>query len=188
MRKIQCAYCTVDACTDNIEKTPDFCPRRITSEELAGAKRIYSTDKEVQKIYKAASSVEKDGYKIWQRVRELIEFCTRMEYRNLGIAFCSGLKEEANSLSKILESHGFIVNSVSCSVEGGCNPVGQALALNHYKMDLNILVGLCMGHDILFSENSVAPVSCLVVKDRVTCHNPSLPLVNRYWRDSFYKK
>lgn len=188
MKTIKCAYCTVDACTADIDQTPEFCPRRSNSMELEEATKIYDRDQTVQKIYKVAESVEKDGYKIWQRVRELIEFCKRMEYTKLGIAFCTGLGEETKSLCKILESHDFIVNSVSCSVNGGCNPVGQALILNHFNNDLNIIMGLCIGHDILFSNHSKAAVTCLVVKDRVTCHNPALPLVNRYWKDSFLNK
>ncbi|MBM3241134.1 DUF1847 domain-containing protein [Candidatus Poribacteria bacterium] len=53
---------------------------------------------------------------------------------------------------------------------------------------MNVIMGLCMGHDILFSKFSQAPVTTLVVKDRAMCHNPAAPLVNRYWRDTFLKK
>ena len=51
-----------------------------------------------------------------------------------------------------------------------------------------LIVGLCMGHDVLFSKFSEAPVTTLVVQDRVMCHNPAAPLVNPYWRDTFLKK
>ncbi|GHV11626.1 hypothetical protein AGMMS49938_02650 [Fibrobacterales bacterium] len=53
-----------------------------------------------------------------------------------------------------------------------CNPVMQAELLNEQKTDLNIIMGLCVGHDMLFSGASKAPVTTLVVKDRVLCHNP----------------
>jgi uncharacterized metal-binding protein len=33
-------------------------------------------------------------------------------------------------------------------------------------------MGLCVGHDSLFSRHSEAPVTTLVVKDRVLGHNP----------------
>ena len=58
----------------------------------------------------------------------------------------------------------------------------MALTLNQQQTQLNVTMGLCMGHDILFQQFSEAPVTTLVVKDRVTCHNTVGPLVNRYWR------
>jgi uncharacterized metal-binding protein len=33
-------------------------------------------------------------------------------------------------------------------------------------------MGLCVGHDSLFTKHSEAPVTTLVVKDRVLGHNP----------------
>ena len=35
-----------------------------------------------------------------------------------------------------------------------CNPIGQAFLLNNEKTDLNILLGLCAGHDALFIKHS----------------------------------
>ena len=37
---------------------------------------------------------------------------------------------------------------------------------------LNIVMGLCVGHDILFAQRSAAPCTTLVVKDRALVHNP----------------
>lgn len=54
-----------------------------------------------------------------------------------------------------------------------CNPVGQAFLLNGEKTELNILLGLCVGHDALFIQHSEAPVTPLIVKDRQTLHNPA---------------
>jgi len=154
---------------------------------LKKAEEIRNTDPEVRKIATVAKSVETEGYRIWPRVRELIEFSKRMGLKKLGVAFCIGLKEETRQLVKILKSHGFEVSSVACTVNGGCNPVGQALTLNQQGTELNVIMGLCMGHDILFTKFSEAPVTTLVVKDRAMCHNPAAPLVNRYWRDTFLK-
>ena len=64
--------------------------------------------------------------------------------------------------------------------ESSCNPVGQALLLNQCNTELNIIVGLCIGHDILFTQHSKAPVTTLVVKDRVTGHNPVVNLYVQY--------
>ncbi len=187
MAEVNCVFCEVQACTEDIQKTPSFCPRRSAGEALKKAEEIRNTDPEVRKIATVAKSVETEGYRIWPRVRELIEFSKRMGLKKLGVAFCIGLKEETRQLVKILRSHGFEVSSVACTVNGGCNPVGQALTLNQQGTELNVIMGLCMGHDILFTKFSEAPVTTLVVKDRAMCHNPAAPLVNRYWRDTFLK-
>jgi len=185
--KINCAFCTAEFCEDEISKTPKNCPRREMKEELIDAKYLYENDLFVKKTAIVAADIETEGYREWPRVQELVEFAKRMEFTRLGIAFCTGLHEEASSLCKILENNGFDVDSICCAVDKGCNPVGQAKVLNSTGTQLNIIVGLCIGHDVLFTRFSDAPVTTLVVKDRVTCHNPAAPLMNRYWRDSFYK-
>ena len=60
-----------------------------------------------------------------------------------------GATEETMQLAKILESHGFELSTVACTVNGGCNPVGQAMTLNQQGTELNVIMGLCMGHDVL---------------------------------------
>jgi uncharacterized metal-binding protein len=47
------------------------------------------------------------------------------------------------------------------------------------------VVGLCVGHDSLFFRHSVAPVTVLVAKDRVTGHNPVAAL---YTSHSYYRR
>jgi len=61
-----------------------------------------------------------------------------------------------------------------------CDPIGQAIILNSCETDLNIICGLCMGHDILFSKYSKAPVTTFIVKDRVLAHNP-VGVFNKYY-------
>ncbi len=65
--------------------------------------------------------------------------------------------------------------------EAMCNPIGQAIVLNKEKTDLNIIVGLCIGHDILFTHCSAAPVTTFAVKDRVLAHNPLGALYSGYY-------
>jgi uncharacterized metal-binding protein len=185
MADIKCAYCSANACkVEDLNQTPQFCPRRHEREALDKARDVRTSDPDVKKIAEVAEFVETEGYRKWPRIRELIEFSKRIGFHKLGVAFCTGLREETLTLCKILESHGFDVSSVACTVEGGCNPVGQAMVLNGVGTELNIIMGLCMGHDVLFSKFCKAPVTTLVVKDRVTCHNPVAPLVCGYWRDT----
>jgi uncharacterized metal-binding protein len=140
------------------------------------------------------------------RIIEICEFAKRMGYSRLGIAFCLGLTPEAEIVESILKEHGFEVISVLCKAgrtskdfigikdhekifqdtdESMCNPVFQAKTLNSEKTDLNILLGLCVGHDSLFFKYSEAPTTVLAVKDRVTGHNP---LAAIYTASTYYAK
>ena len=69
--------------------------------------------------------------------------------------------------------------------ESMCNPILQAKLLAKEKTDLNVVVGLCVGHDSLFMKYSKAPVTTLITKDRVTGHNPAAPL---YLSKFYYAK
>ena len=69
--------------------------------------------------------------------------------------------------------------------ESMCNPIFQAKLMNHEKTELNILLGLCVGHDSLFFKYAQAPTTVLAVKDRVTGHNP---LAAIYTASSYYAK
>jgi uncharacterized metal-binding protein len=149
-------------------------------------------------LARTAAHVEAAFYMEKTRVEETIEFAKAMGYRRIGIAFCIGLSKEAETLHTIL-AQDFEVHSVCCKVcgipkgtfdlepvRGGpdevmCNPIGQAEILNRCGTDLNLIVGLCMGHDIAFTKNSEAPVSTLVVKDRVLTHNPCGAIYSRYY-------
>ena len=66
-----------------------------------------------------------------------------------------------------------------------CNPLLQAEILNQEKTDLNIVLGLCVGHDALFLKKAEAFSTVLAAKDRVTGHNP---LAAVYTVHSYYQK
>ena len=132
------------------------------------------------------------------RILELMQFAQKCGYKKLGLAFCVGLQHEARALTDILENNGFEVVSVCCKVgaiakenigikpeekidgaenwESMCNPIAQAEILNSEKVDLAVLLGLCVGHDTLFIQYCQRPITAIAVKDRVTGHNPLAPL------------
>jgi len=56
--------------------------------------------------------------------------------------------------------------------------------LNKAKTDMNILLGLCVGHDALFFKYADSLCTVLAVKDRVLGHNP---LGAVYTLDSYYR-
>jgi uncharacterized metal-binding protein len=142
----------------------------------------------------------------WTRVEDTIALAKMMGYRKIGIATCIGLLEETRRLCDILQAQGLEPQSVCCkagsidklelglreaekvrpgSFEPACNPIAQARLLNRMETDMNLIVGLCVGHDMLFAKHSQAPVSTLVVKDRVTGHNPVAVL---YGQNFYYKR
>ena len=45
------------------------------------------------------------------------------------------------------------------SHEALCNPILQAELLAERRTELNVIVGLCVGHDSLFMRHSKAPVT-----------------------------
>ena len=48
-----------------------------------------------------------------------------------------------------------------------------------------MIVGLCVGHDSLFFRYAEKPTTVLMVKDRVTSHNPAAAL---YTSTSYYRR
>jgi len=182
----------------------DFCPMNVEKDILAKAKEEYKKP-EVRELAHASALVESEGYMKWTRVEDTIEFARKMHFTRLGVACCVGLSQEGKVLTDILESNGFDVTFVFCKTGGVpkeelglkdeekvrpgtfepiCNPVAQALIMNKAKTELNIIVGLCVGHDSTFIKYSKAPVTVLVAKDRVLCHNPAGAL---YTAKGYYK-
>ena len=156
-------------------------------------------DEQTLALTTAAAALESRHYNKLARVEEVMLFAEEMGWHHLGVAFCIGLAEEAKVLAEVLKPR-FRVTAACCKttgvekevlslekiiperVEAMCNPVAQALLLNDAGTDLNLIVGLCVGHDLIFMKHSRAPVTTLVVKDRVLAHNPVGALHSGYWR------
>ena len=205
--ELSCAICGVRACSEEPGSTayPAFCAMAQETQALALARAAYD-GQETRALAQAAARTEAAGYCKETRVEEIMNFARRLGVNRLGIATCVGLIREARLLLEILEANGFEVCSVCCKVgsipkeeigladeekitpgqfEALCNPVGQAELLNEAGTGLNVLVGLCVGHDSLFFRYSQAPVTVLVAKDRVTGHNPVAAL---YTSRSYYRR
>jgi uncharacterized metal-binding protein len=160
---------------------PDVSP---ISDEQAGCLALYDgEDRRMMQLAEAAKARGAD------RVEELIRFARAGGLRRLGIAHCAAVADPAKNLEQRLLGE-FEVLRVDCKlcripseafIEGGrgiaCNPIGQAKVLAGGGTELNIALGLCLGHDLLFAKHSAAPVTTLVVKDRVHQHNPLAALL-----------
>jgi uncharacterized metal-binding protein len=169
-----------DECTEKSCRKGEPCITR-DSVELYG-------DGNDAKVMRTAASIEGEFYGSYNRIQEIIVFALRMGFKKVGLAFCTGLSEEAAKLGEILREY-FKVESVCCKVcsipktEMGvelselvgpisCNPIEQARVLEEAGTELNLVMGLCVGHDALFLKHShtyTIPVAC---KDRVLGHNP----------------
>jgi uncharacterized metal-binding protein len=209
----KCTDCGKSACylgeLDNLP-TKGYCPMQTHKEVLEEARKQYD-EQEIRRVSQESARVEAIGYCQWTRVQETMEFATRMGFQKLGIAYCIGLRREARTLADIYRENGFEVVSVCCksgsipkediglrddekirpgTYESVCNPIGQAMVMNAEKTDLNVIIGLCVGHDSLFIRHSKALVTCLVAKDRVLAHNPvgAIYTAKTYYRKKLFEK
>jgi uncharacterized metal-binding protein len=167
-----------------------------------GNHRQLYQNSDIAELHGAASTVEARYYGKETRLGEIILLAKQLGYKKIGLAFCIGLSEEAKIIDEILSKH-FRVVSVCCKVCGidkndfdlpkissesyevMCNPAGQAQMLNDAGTQLNVLCGLCVGHDVIFTKVSDAPVTTLIAKDRVLAHNPAGAVYSRYIRKHF---
>jgi uncharacterized metal-binding protein len=123
------------------------------------------------------------------RLQELIDYAKLAGYTRLGLANCKAVQPYADKLAERLRQNGFEVYAMNCKESGldgcficeacsgpCCDPLSQAQYLNDCQTELNINVGLCLGHGLLFQKYSHAPVTTFLVKDFAHNHNMSQAL------------
>lgn len=197
-KNLSCSDCGIVNCYRREKNFPEFCLTTNTDNEMIEeAKALYLNDEFVSKLSHAAAEIEGTYFGKITRVEEIVLFAKRIGAKKIGIATCVGLMNEAKIFAKILKAKGLESYCVICKVssidkteigideklkiikgchESMCNPVLQAKLLNKEKTDLNVIVGLCVGHDSIFIKYSEAPVTTLITKDRVLGHNPAAAL------------
>ena len=201
-----CHGCGVLACYEppGTKEFPAHCPMRLAPDVLAQAQELARREPE-RSIAQAAARTEGAGYCRWTRIEEIMHFTRQLGVTRIGIACCIGLRREADIAQRIFKAGGFEVTTAICKAgavpkedyglsdaekirPGGyetiCNPIGQAQLLDKAGCGLNVVIGLCVGHDSLFFKHSQAPCTVLVAKDRVLGHNPCAAL---YTAGSYYK-
>lgn len=195
-------HCDPTVCSENSRYPKTCLTTGLQEDEINEVLQFYG-EEENHNVMVAAAEVECDGYRRLTRVEEIMEVARKLGYKKLGIATCAGLIQEAKTLARILRLHGFDVYGVICKIgaiektrvgipercmqigPSMCNPIMQAKKLNEAKTGLNIVVGLCVGHDSLFYKYSDALCTTLITKDRVLGHNPAAAL---YLSNSYYKR
>ena len=183
------------------------CPTETKKELLKKSMGHYADHQELR-FAQNASIQEAECYErleggivkpLKPRILEIAEFAEKMDYQRLGLIFCVGLASEAKIVEKFYGGRGFEMVSVACKAgrtpkealglneeqkihpntpEPMCNPIYQAEIANEQKVDFNILLGLCVGHDSLVLKHLDAPVTILAVKDRLMGHNPLAAVYN----------
>jgi len=202
-----CMACGILNCYRKDKEFPLFClTEKLTRKERDSVVELYRDGSSTSKVALAAAEIEGKYYGKLTRVEEIIAFARRIEAKKIGIAACIGLSSEARTFARILEVKGLESCGVICKIgsvdkreigipeelkvqpgshEALCNPVMQAKLLNRQKTDLNVIIGLCVGHDSLFIKYSKALVTTLITKDRVLGHNPAAAL---YTSGFYYKR
>lgn len=185
---IDCVECIDRKCLKGEACTSDFG-------ELFPAER-YS---EFHHSMEVTTDISAETHRRLCRVAEFIYYCLGMEYTHIGVAFCVEMFRETEILVRLLRRF-FTVSPVCCKVGGRieadlitasngvlCNPIGQAHILNRLETDINVLVGLCVGCDVIFARHSKAPTSTLFVKDKSLANNPVSALYSKYYIDEILR-
>ena len=159
-------------------------------------------DEKTRRMLESSMDVSLEDSRQLCRVAELVYYCLEMGYSKIGIAYCVDLTDPARVLADIMRRF-FCVVPVCCKVGGlseaellhggaatplgserravACNPAGQADVLNGRKTDLNVVVGLCMGADCVFTQASKVPVTTIFVKDKSLANNPIGAVYSEYY-------
>ena len=203
-----CSDCQTYQCDRRNSVYPSFCLTTATDEaDLERIKSIYKDDPLISKLYALSSEVEGLHYGKLTRAEEIVLYAKKLDIKKVGIAACMGSMAETIVFTKILKAKGVEDYLCVCckagsiskeevgipenhkinpgKFEAACNPILQAEILNKEETGLNILIGLCVGHDALFTMHSKAPCVTFTVKDRVLQHNPVAAI---YGANSYYRR
>lgn len=155
---------------------------------------------ETRRIMEAATDIALETDRHLCRVTELVYLCLEMGYEKVGIAYCVDLSEPTRILVGLLRRFIEVV-PVCCKIvsdpmagseaggsgrsseasEWACHPLLQAEVLNRAGTDINVMVGLSIGADAIFSRASHAPVTALFVKDKSLANNPIGAIYSDYY-------
>lgn len=176
-------------CRDRVCLSGEPCPGLVPDLHCR------ALDADQQSVLEVATDIACETERKLCRVAEFVHFCHGMGYRHVGLAFCVELYRETQILAHLFRRF-LQVTPVCCKIGArriseeevparpchiACNPAGQAAELNRRGTEINAVVGLCIGCDLVFARHSRAPVTTLFVKDRSLANNPVGALYSNYY-------
>lgn len=166
------------------EKIPADCPGRTMTHIMQQVLEEYRTEGSfARELWLVFEKLVGHGGAKRSRLEHIIEFSAAAGFRKIGLCGCARYLPLMKVVDSVLKNHGFESVYYGCKVGGNhfsdlaiekdsnwtlCNPLGQAMLLNAMGADLNIQFGLCMGQDLIFNHYSEAPVTVLVVKEKIS--------------------
>ncbi len=178
------------------------CLRGEICEAAKASSSHADRDSTTIRMLEASLDVANEKERTLCRLSELVYYCLEMRYQRIGLAYCTDLLEPAEIVARVFRRF-FTVYPVCCKVGGivvpdplsglyaekgeilarqvACNPQGQAEVLNRVATDFNVVMGLCIGADCIFSRFSEAPVTTLFVKDKSLANNPIGAVYSDYY-------
>jgi uncharacterized metal-binding protein len=143
-------------------------------------KSVELYDKDDLKLMEAATRIATPTK---NRIEQIIEYLKEFGHQKIGIVTCIAFSKQSKDLQKILEQEGFEVTNVHCregeldksdytedKTGSSCNPAYQAKAMEDKDVDFIIVLGLCLGHDLVFQKHNKKPYTNLIVKDFTNKH------------------
>ena len=178
-----CSTCDARSCIRGGEY-PEICTTNLCSSNKRNESlELYTTPEYFNVVRSAYKTILSSRSAKWPRVQEIIFFARNAGFSRIGIASCISFAHETKLLAALLRNEGFEVIDAMCKMGGLrksdiglledgqsdgplCNPIMQADALNQAGTELNLVVGLCLGYDMVFNRCSEAFCTTLAVKDQ----------------------
>lgn len=170
------------------DQAPPDCPTRLHADVLARAGELCRTEgTDAHRLWQAFGRLIGTGGAAKSRVEHVVDFARALGEGRIGIASCLRYIEDARFLRGLLRAEGFDAPVVLCKVGGWtvrdvgvdrdtdwivCNPAGQALILNKLGCGVQLTLGLCMGHEMIFNKYSTGYVTNLYVKEKISEERP----------------
>ncbi len=165
---VNCAACPTYTCRlGHTDLGPDDCPMK---DDFPDPELLYDEDR--IKLAREAALIEARGYREWTRLEETVELATQLGVGTVGVSYCPDVEPEVHAFARFLEESGFQAVLPEPSAGGGCSPLEQAHTLRIAGSELNVIAGMCVGHDALFMQAARVPVVALIARDTFLQHNP----------------
>lgn len=181
---VHCARCKSFACrAGRPDAAPADCPMRG---EMPSPASLYPGGQR-RRLAQESAAIEGLGYGRWTRLREVAELARRMGYERVGVSYCPDMVREAVLAALFLRDSELGVQLPPEPLD--CDPFGQAAFFAQRGTQLNVMAGMCVGHEAVFIRASQAPVTVLVARDARLRHNPAAALytADSYSHDRLYR-